>query len=76
MRVSEEVKACSYLLPEDTAPVSAPVQKVRQMVTGQATSSSLTPNNQHTCHEIQKRKALKILGFLVAELHNLMVALP
>lgn len=28
-----------------------------------------------TCHEIQERQALKVLGLLVAELHNLVVAL-
>ena len=29
-----------------------------------------------TCHEIQEGEALKVLGFLVAEFHNLMIALP
>ena len=29
-----------------------------------------------TCHEIQEGQALKVLGLLVAELHNLVVALP
>lgn len=27
------------------------------------------------CHEIQERQALKVFGLLVAELHNLMIAL-
>ena len=29
-----------------------------------------------TCHEVQEGEALKVLGLLVAELHNLVVALP
>lgn len=29
-----------------------------------------------TSHKVQERETLKVLGLLVAELHNLMVALP
>lgn len=29
-----------------------------------------------TCHEVQEGEALKVLGLLVAELHDLVVALP
>lgn len=29
-----------------------------------------------TCHEVQEGETLKVLGLLVAELHNLVVALP
>ncbi len=43
-------------------------------------SSKFCPDKQMkmpcTCHEVEEGEALKVLGFLVAELHNLVVALP
>ena len=74
------------LLPASTAAMrcsqqSACLWQCHCMVKQDQTQVSVRGRQQslqvwRTCHEVQEGQPLKVLGLLVAELHNLMVALP